>query len=88
MSVARVVERGEKFDDCGFASKWEWVSVNGRQIGLVGRKRKKPLGHSKLCLFVRAFFVFVFFNKLLRNPDTLQYDEDQFTKEEDRLSWE
>ena len=61
MSVARIVERGEKFDDCGFANKWEWVSVNGRQIGLVGRKRKKPLGHSKLCLFERAFFFLFFF---------------------------
>ena len=56
MSVVPVVNCGEKFDDCGCANKWEWVSVNGSQIGLVGRGREKPVGHSKLHLFVRAVF--------------------------------
>ena len=27
MTVARVLTRGEMFDDCGCANKWEWVSV-------------------------------------------------------------
>ena len=39
----KVVNRGEMFDDCGFANKWEWVSVNGSRIGLVGR-REQPVG--------------------------------------------
>ena len=53
MTVARVVTRGEMFDDCGCANKWEWVSVNGSRINLVGRRREKPVGHSKLCSYVR-----------------------------------
>ena len=35
------------FDDCGCANKWEWVSVNCNRIGPVGRRREKPVGHSK-----------------------------------------
>ena len=27
MSVPRVVNHGEKFDDCNCANKWEWLSV-------------------------------------------------------------
>ena len=41
MTVARIVNRGEMFCDCGCANKWEWVSVNGSRIGLVGRRREK-----------------------------------------------
>ena len=77
MSVARVVNRCEKFDDCGCANKWEWISVNDSRIGLVGRRREKPVGHLTLRLFVPAV-------KMLCNPK--QYDEGHFTKE-DQLSW-
>ena len=77
MSVARVVNRCEKFDDYGCANKWEWISVNDSRIGLVGRRREKPVGHLTLRLFVPAV-------KMLRNPK--QYDEGHFTKE-DQLSW-
>ena len=45
MSIAQVVNHGKKFD-CGCANKWEWLSVNGSQIGLVCLRREKPLGHS------------------------------------------
>ena len=76
-SSCRVVNRCEKFDDCGCANKWEWISVNDSRIGLVGRRRGKPVGHLTLRLFVPAV-------KMLRNPK--QYDEGHFTKE-DQLSW-
>ena len=66
MSVAWVVNCGEKFDNCSWANKWEWISVNGSQIGRVGRRREKPLGRLKLCLFARA--VFQQNKKLLCNP--------------------
>ena len=56
MSVARVVDCGEKFDNCSWANKWEWISVNGSWISRVGRRCEKPLGHLKLCLFVCAVF--------------------------------
>ena len=45
ISVSRVVNRGEKFDDCGCGNNCEWISVNGSRIGLVDRRREKPLGH-------------------------------------------
>ena len=51
ISVAWVVNCGEKFDDCSCANKWEWISVNSSQIGLVSRRWEKPVGHSKLHLF-------------------------------------
>ena len=35
MSVTQVVNYGEKFDDCRYVNRWEWISVNGSQTGLV-----------------------------------------------------
>ena len=67
MTVARVLTRGEMFDDCGCANKWEWVSVNGSRINLVGRE--KPVGHSKLRSYVRLKQTKnTTTTKLLRNP--------------------
>ena len=56
MSVAQFVNHGEKFDNCDCANKWEWVSVNCSWICLVGRRREKLLGHSKLRLVVQVVF--------------------------------
>ena len=52
MTVAQVVNHGERFNDCGCVIEWEWVSVNITRIGLVGRRREKLVGHSELHLFV------------------------------------
>ena len=41
MMVTQVAKHGEMFDNCGYPSKWEWVSVNGSQISLVGGKCEK-----------------------------------------------
>ena len=77
MMVAQVVNHGKIFDDGSSTNKWEWISVNDSRIGLVGRRREKPVGHLTLRLFVPAV-------KMLCNPK--QYDEGHFTKE-DQLSW-
>ena len=51
MLIAQVVNRGEKVSNGGCANKWEWISVNSSQIGLVSRRWEKPVGYSKLHLF-------------------------------------
>ena len=53
MVVAQVVKRGEMFDDCGYASKWEWVLVNGSWIGLVSWRCEKLEGNLKLSLYMQ-----------------------------------
>ena len=50
MTVARVVNCGEMFDDCSCANKWEWVFINTSRVSQVGRRCEKLVGHSKLCL--------------------------------------
>ena len=68
MSVTRFVNCAEKFDTCSHADKWEWVSVNGSWIGLVGLL--------KLLLYVR--FEKHKKQKLLHNSKqrhTFQFDE-------------
>ena len=52
MLVTRVVNHGKKFSCCGCANKWEWISVNGNQIGVVSWRCEKLVGHSKLHLYV------------------------------------
>ena len=53
MVVARVVNRGKIFDDCGCANKWEWVLVNGSRIGLVGWRCEKLEGNLKFSLYMQ-----------------------------------
>ena len=69
ISVVRAENCGEKFDNCGCANKWEWVSVNSSQTGQVSRRHEKPVGHLKLHLLVCAVLKNILKNnKLLRNP--------------------
>ena len=56
MTVMWTVNRGQMFDHCGCASKWERVSVNGSQVGLVCWRHEKPVGHLKLCMYGLTFF--------------------------------
>ena len=75
MSIAQVVNHGKKFD-CGCANKWEWLSVNGSQIGLVCLRREKPLGHSN-SVYMCGFQNKQKTKKLLHNPKrwhTPQYE--------------
>ena len=61
MFVAQVVNCGKRFHNCGCASKWkfEWVSVNGNQAGLV--RDLKSHWDTLNCVFVPAGFFPLFF---------------------------
>ena len=56
MLIDLVVNCGEKPNNCGCANKWEWISVNGSRIGLVGWIHEKLVRHLKLHLLVHAVF--------------------------------
>ena len=79
MTVAQIVNHGERFNGC--VSEWEWVSVNITRIGLVGRRREKLVGHSKLHLFVcllHHYYSYLFF---------FQFDGSYFMEEDYHLRW-
>ena len=50
ISVTRAINHGKKADDCSCANKWEWVSVNSRQTGLV--TDMKSQSDAPNCLYV------------------------------------
>ena len=50
ISVTQAVNHGKNVDDCSCASKWEWVSVNSRQTGLV--TDMKSQSDAQNCLYV------------------------------------
>ena len=86
MTVMWTVNRGQMFDHCGCASKWERVSVNGSQVGLVCWRHEKPVGHLKLCMYGLTFFLNCCCNP--KQWHTLQYGEGgHFTEEKYQLSW-
>ena len=64
LSFSRVVSGGEKFNNCACADRWEWVSVKGSQIGVVGDMKswwdtQNTLFVCNLCVFWVCFLLVI-----------------------------